>query len=61
MRGFTVDYWSAAHPEGEANLKQWLVDGRFRLREEVLEGLERFPEALLKLFSGHVGKLLVAP
>ena len=61
MRGFTVDHWTKAHPQAVAELSAWLADGKFQLREEVLEGIERFPEALLKLYSGHIGKLLVAP
>ena len=61
MRGFTVDYWSKAHPEAEAELGGWLAEGRFKLREEVLDGIECFPEAMLKIYSGHVGKLMVAP
>lgn len=61
MRGFTVDYWTSAHPQAEAEIGGWLAEGRFRLREEVLEGIERFPEAMLLLYAGHVGKLMVAP
>jgi NADPH-dependent curcumin reductase CurA len=61
LRGFTVDHWVDAHAGAEARLRGWLLDGRFRFREEILAGIERFPEALLKLFSGHIGKLLVAP
>jgi NADPH-dependent curcumin reductase len=61
MRGFTVDYWSATHAQAEAELRGWLVEGRFRLQEEILPGIDRFPEALLRLFSGHVGKLMVQP
>ena len=61
MRGFTVDYWTASHAPAEAELRHWLIDGQFRLREEILPGIERFPEALLLLFSGHMGKLMVTP
>jgi NADPH-dependent curcumin reductase CurA len=61
MRGFTVDYWTSAHPQAEAEIGTWLDEGKFKLREEVLEGIERFPEAMLLLYAGHVGKLMVAP
>jgi len=61
MRGFTVDYWSSSHAAAEAELRGWLLDGRFRLREEILPGIEQFPEALSHLFTGHLGKLLVQP
>lgn len=61
MRGFTVDYWSKAHPQAEADMSAWLSEGKFKLREEVLDGIDRFPEAMLMLYTGHVGKLMVAP
>ncbi len=61
MRGFTVDHWSKFHPAAEVELSGWLKAGRFKLREEILNSIERFPEAILLLYSGHVGKLMVAP
>jgi NADPH-dependent curcumin reductase CurA len=39
-----------------------MKEGRLTLPEHVEQGIERFPDALLMLFSGgHMGKLLVAP
>lgn len=61
MRGFTVDYWSDAHGQAREDLSRWLSEDKFHIREHVVEGIERFPEALLMLFSGHIGKLMVAP
>ena len=62
MRGFTVDHHSAAFPQAEQELTEWLTSGQLHVREHVMEGIERFPEALLTLFSGgHTGKLMVAP
>ncbi len=62
MRGFTVDYHSAAHAQANADLARWLAAGEFHLREHIVEGIERFPEALLMLFNGgHTGKLMVKP
>ena len=61
MRGFTVDHWSKDHAQAEAELSTWLRAGKFKLREEILDGIERFPEAILMLYTGHVGKLMVAP
>ncbi len=62
MRGFTVDYHADAHEEGQAQLAAWLKAGDLHLREHVVEGIDRFPEALEMLFTGgHIGKLLVAP
>jgi len=61
MRGFTVDHWSKDHAQAEAELSGWLKAGKFKIREEILNGIERFPEAILMLYTGHVGKLMVAP
>ncbi len=61
MRGFTVDYWGSAHAEAIAEISAWQKAGQFRVREEVLKGIEKFPEAMLKLYSGHIGKMMVAP
>jgi NADPH-dependent curcumin reductase CurA len=37
-----------------------LADGTVRTRQHVLDGLDRAPEALLRLFRGdHLGKLVV--
>jgi len=38
----------------------WLRDGRLHVRETVLEGIERAPEALIGLLRGdNTGKMLV--
>ncbi len=62
MRGFTVDHFAAAFPEMETRLSGWIAEGRLKMPEHIVEGIERFPEALRLLFTGgHTGKLLVAP
>ena len=41
-------------------MAQYLRDGRMKSREDTVAGLENFPEALLKLFSGeNFGKLVL--
>ncbi|MFO6121369.1 NADP-dependent oxidoreductase, partial [Pseudomonas aeruginosa] len=38
----------------------WLAEGKLQSREDIVEGLETFPETLLKLFSGeNFGKLVL--
>jgi hypothetical protein len=60
MEGFnTLDHWDK-YEAGAAQLAQWVAEGRIKHREHVLDGLERAPEALVRLFSGdHLGKLVV--
>jgi NADPH-dependent curcumin reductase CurA len=62
MGGFTVDHFSAKFPEASARLAGWLADGSLKLPEHIEAGIERFPGALIRLFTGgHMGKLLVTP
>jgi NADPH-dependent curcumin reductase CurA len=45
---------------GVAAIARWLKEGSFKSREDVVEGLEHFPEALLMLFEGkNFGKLVL--
>ena len=38
----------------------WMAAGKLKSREHVVEGLETFPETLLKLFKGeNFGKLVL--
>ena len=38
----------------------WRAAGKLKSREDVVEGLETFPETLLKLFTGeNFGKLVL--
>lgn len=60
LRGFIVgDFASQAEDFGR-EASQWLREGRIKYREDVVEGLENAPQALIGLLQGHnFGKLLV--
>jgi len=60
MEGFnTLDHW-ARYLEAADQLSQWYAEGRIKCRYDTLDGLDRAPEALVRLFSGdHLGKLVV--
>ncbi|HEX5096104.1 MAG TPA: NADP-dependent oxidoreductase, partial [Acidimicrobiia bacterium] len=60
MEGFnTLDHWTR-YLEAADQLSQWNAEGKIKHREHVLDGLDRAPEALVRLFSGdHLGKLVV--
>jgi NADPH-dependent curcumin reductase CurA len=60
MEGFnTLDYWDHYH-EAAAELADWLAAGKIKARVHELQGIERAPEALVRLFTGdHLGKLIV--
>jgi NADPH-dependent curcumin reductase CurA len=60
MEGMVVFDWAPRYGEAVRQLGEWMRAGRLKSREDVVEGIEHFPEALLKLFSGeNVGKLLL--
>ena len=60
MEGMVVFDYAARFPTAIAELSGYLKDGRMKSREDVVQGLDRFPEALLKLFNGeNFGKLIL--
>ena len=60
MEGFVVFNYADRYAEGMRDMATWLGEGRLKSREDVVEGIEKFPETLLKLFSGeNFGKLMM--
>jgi NADPH-dependent curcumin reductase CurA len=61
MEGIVVFDWARRFPEAIAEIAKWMSQGRFRSREDIVEGgVEKFPEALNMLFSGeNFGKLVL--
>jgi NADPH-dependent curcumin reductase CurA len=60
MEGFVVFDYAAQYREGLRELAGWLAAGKLKSREDVVKGLETFPETLLKLYKGeNFGKLIL--
>ncbi len=60
MQGIVVFDYADRYGIAVAELAGLLKDGRMKSREDVVQGIERFPDALLKLFSGeNFGKLVL--
>jgi len=60
MEGFVVFDYLTRTDEAMAELVPWVMEGKIRHREDVRDGLENAPKALLDLFSGaNTGKLIV--
>jgi NADPH-dependent curcumin reductase len=60
MTGFVVSDYLDRYAEGAAEMAGWLAAGKLKSREDVAEGLETFPDTLLRLFSGeNTGKLVL--
>jgi NADPH-dependent curcumin reductase CurA len=61
MEGFLVFDYAARYADAAAEMAGWIAEGRLRSLEDVVTGLEQFPETLLKLFRGeNFGKLILA-
>ena len=60
MEGFAVFHFPESFEPATRELSGWLGDGSLQMPEEVVTGLERFPEALKMMFDGgNLGKILV--
>jgi NADPH-dependent curcumin reductase CurA len=60
MEGIVVFDYAARFPSGVAAIAKWLQEGTFKSVEDVVDGLETFPDALLMLFEGkNFGKLVL--
>ena len=58
MEGIVVFDYAERYPQGVAALAKWMQEGTFKSKEDIVDGLENFPEALLMLFEGkNFGKL----
>ena len=60
LRGFIVSDFDAGRAAALAELESWVDSGKLKVREDVLEGLEVLPAALVGLLAGeNVGKRMV--
>ena len=60
MTGFVVFDYAKRYQEGREALARWLARGEITSREDIVDGLETFPETFLKLFTGeNRGKLMI--
>ena len=60
MEGFVVMDHAANFGSAAAEIGGWLASGKIKSKEHIVEGLETFPETLLKLFKGeNFGKLVL--
>jgi NADPH-dependent curcumin reductase CurA len=60
MKGFIITAFAARFAEGVTQLAQWLVAGKLKYAETIVEGFENTPQAFIGLFSGdNLGKQIV--
>ena len=60
MEGFIVMDYADRYVVAGQEMAGWLAKGQLKSREDIVEGLETFPETLMKLFNGeNNGKLIL--
>jgi NADPH-dependent curcumin reductase CurA len=60
MQGMVVFDYAERYALAVKDIVQWMHEGKFVSREDVVSGIENFPETLNKLFSGeNFGKLVL--
>lgn len=60
MRGFTMLDYLGRIPEAAMLLGGWMMQGKLKTREHIVDGIERFPQALAMIFAGdNHGKLMI--
>ena len=60
MQGFLVFDFESRYAEGLAHLTEWVREGKIKFREDIIEGFENMPRALIGLFTGdNIGKRVV--
>ena len=60
MTGIIVFDFADRYAEAVAQLSAWLNSGQMRTKQQIEHGIENFPAALLKLYTGdNFGKLLL--
>lgn len=60
MKGMVVFDYADRYPEAMREMGGWLKAGQLKSREDIVTGIETFPDTLLKLFKGeNTGKLVL--
>jgi NADPH-dependent curcumin reductase CurA len=60
MQGMVVFDYADRYPEAMREMAGWMAAGKLKSREDIVTGIETFPETLLKLFKGeNMGKLVL--
>jgi NADPH-dependent curcumin reductase CurA len=60
LRGFINSEFIAQEPAFLHDMAQWIADGRVKYREDIVDGLQNAPEAMIGMLDGrNFGKLIV--
>jgi NADPH-dependent curcumin reductase CurA len=60
MEGFVILHYADRLGEALRELGAWYAAGKLKSREDIVDGIETFPDTLLKLYRGeNFGKLII--
>jgi NADPH-dependent curcumin reductase CurA len=60
MQGFIITDYASRFADGVKQLAQWLLEGKLKYAESIVEGFENTPNAFIGLFTGeNLGKQIV--
>jgi len=60
MQGMVVFDYAARYGEAVRDIAQWMKEGKFLSKEDIVPGIENFPATMNKLFTGeNFGKLVL--
>ena len=60
MQGILIFDYADRLDEGRADLARWVREGKMRYREDILDGIEKAPDAIAGLYRGdNLGKRLI--
>lgn len=61
LRGFIVHDFAQQHAHALAQLRQWVAEGKLRVQEEIIPGLENAPRAFVGVLAGkNRGKRIIS-
>lgn len=60
LEGFNVRRWTNTWFDGINQIRDWILDGKIKVRESVTEGFENIPKAFIELLEGkNTGKQVI--
>ena len=60
MEGFLVPRWQDRWEEGITQMAEWIKSGEIKVKETIINGFEKTPEAFIGLLKGdNFGKMVV--
>ena len=60
VEGFIILDYMDRYPEAITAITQWMAEGKIKVQQDVVDGLENAVETVKKLYTGtNTGKLMV--